>query len=62
MPFLGKFGPKNQNYLFKTKFGVSDMPNLMVMLNFFVFNQKHPFCADFIQKVKIVSLKLIFKT
>ena len=34
IPFLGKFGPKIQNYLFKLKFGmktISNLPDLVVL-------------------------------
>ena len=36
IPFLGKFGAKNQNYQFKLKFGTytnSNMQNSVVMFN-----------------------------
>ena len=59
IPFLGKFGPKNQNYQFKLKFGTytnSNMQNSMVMFIFFVFDWKYPFWANLVQKVKIISL------
>ena len=56
--FLGKFGPKNQNYQFKLKFGTdtnSNMQNSMVMFTFSVFDQKYPFWGNLVQKVKIIS-------
>ena len=46
MLFLGKFGPKSQNYQFKLKFATytnSNMQNSMVMFTFSVFDRKHPF-------------------
>ena len=58
MPFLGKFGPKNQNCHFKLKFGTytsSNMQNSMVMFIVFVFDRKYPFLANLVQKVKIIS-------
>ena len=57
---MGKFGPKSQNYQFKLKFGTytnSNMENSMMMLTFFVFDQKCPFWANLVQNVKIVSIK-----
>ena len=30
------------------------------MFTFFVFNWKHPFWANLVQKIKIVSLKVVF--
>ena len=59
MPFLGKFGPKNQNCHFKLKFGTysnSNMQNSMVMFILSVFDWKYPFWANLVQKVKIISL------
>ena len=58
MPFLGKFGPKNQNCHFKLKFGTytnSNMQNSIVMFTFSVFDWKYPFWANLVQKVKIIS-------
>ena len=55
MLFVGKFGPKNQNYQFKLKFGTeinSNMIVAMVMLIFSVFDSKYPFFG------KICSKKL----
>ena len=43
-PFLGKFDPKNQNFLFKLKFGTrtnSDIQNSLVMFTFSVFDWKY---------------------
>ena len=57
--FLGKFGPKNQNYQFKQKFGTytnSNMHNSVVIFTFSVFDWKYPFWANLVQKVKTVSL------
>ena len=59
IPFLGKFGPKNQNCHFKLKFGTytnSNMQNSMVMFILSVFDWKYPFWANLVQKVKIISL------
>ena len=59
MPFLGKFGPKNQNTHFMLKFGTetnSNMQNSMTLFSFFIFEWKYPFWANFVQKVKIVTL------
>ena len=59
IPFLGKFGPKNQNYQFKLKFGTytnSNMQNSMVMFILSVFDWKYPFWANLVQKIKIVTL------
>ena len=61
IPFLGKFGPKNQNYQFKPKFGTytnSNMQNSMVMLTFPVFEWKYPFWANLVQIVNIYSFFL----
>ena len=44
-PFLGKFGPKNQNCHFKLKFCTwtkSNMQNSIVVLTFPVLYRKHP--------------------
>ena len=51
-PFLGKFGPKNQNHQFKLKFGTyinSNMQSSMVMLTFSGFDRQYPFWANLIQ-------------
>ena len=58
MPFLGKFGPKNQNSHFKLKFGTytnSNMQNSMVMFIFFVLEWKYPFGANLVEEVKITN-------
>ena len=57
--FLGKLGPKNQNYEFKLKFGTetdSNMQNSMELFTFSVIHRKHSFWANLVQKIKIVSL------
>ena len=59
IPFLGKFGPKHQNYHFKLKFGTysnSRMQNSMVMFILPVFDWKCAFWANFVQKIKIITL------
>ena len=59
MPFLGKFGPKNQNCQFKLKFGTQANPNMqnkMVVFIFAVLDQEHPFWTNLVQKIEIVSL------
>ena len=58
-PFLGKFGPKNQNCQFQLKFGTktnSNMQSPMVVFTFCVLDWKHPFWANLVQKLNIVSL------
>ena len=60
VPFLGKFGPKNQNYHFKLKFGGqpnSNIQNSMMLFTFFVFDWEYAFWANLVQKVKVVSLR-----
>ena len=57
--FLGKFGSKYQNCQLKFKFGMQTnlkMQNSMVMFTFSVFDLKYLFCANMVQKIKIVSL------
>ena len=57
--FLCKFGPNNQNSLFKLKVGShcnSNMHNSTVMFHFFGLKQKYPFWVTLVQKPKIVSL------
>ena len=59
IPFLGKFGPKNQNCQFKLKFGTrtnSDMQNSLVMFTFSVFDWKYFVGQIWLKKIKIVSL------
>ena len=61
IPFLGIFGSKIQNYLFKMKFIIStnsNIQNSMVMFPFSVFDGKYPFWEKMVQKIKIVSLSL----
>ena len=63
MLFLGKFGPKSQNYQFKLKCGTctnSNMQDSIVMFTFFVSDQGCPFWENLVQNVKIVSLKANF--
>ena len=58
IPFLGKFGPKSQNFHFKLKFGTSsnsNMQNSMLMFILSVFDWKYPFAANLAQKFKIIS-------
>ena len=57
-PFLGKFGPKSQNYQLKLKFGTytnSNMQNSIVVFTFSVSEWKYSFWANLVQKVKIIS-------
>ena len=56
IPFLGKFGPKNQNYQLMLKFGTltnSNMQNSMVMLFFSVFDQEYAFGQIWSKKLKL---------
>ena len=56
--FLGKFGPKNQNYQFNLNFGTltnSNMENSIVVFTFSVLDWKL-FLGNFGPKIKIVSL------
>ena len=56
---LGKFGPKDQNFQFKLKFGSqanSDMKNSKTLFHFSVLDGKYLFWANLVQKIKIVSL------
>ena len=58
-PFLGKFGLKNQNCHFKLKYGTktnSNTQNSMVLFTFSDLEREHPFLANLVQKIKIVSL------
>ena len=55
IPLSSKFGPKNQNFQFKPKFGTltnSNMQNLMVMFTFSIFDQKYPFFGIFGPKIQ----------
>ena len=57
-PFLGKFGPKNQNCQLKLKFGTQtnwNIRNSMAMFTFSVFDQKHRFWVNLVQKTKTVN-------
>ena len=61
IPFLGKFGPKNQNCHFKLKFRTYtkwNMQNSVVMFIYFVFDWKYPFSTNLVQKIKIISWSL----
>ena len=56
--FVGKFGPKIQNCKFKLKPGTqtnSNKQNSKVVSTFPVLDQKYPFWANLVQKIKIVS-------
>ena len=58
MPFLGKFGPKNQNYQLKLKFGTytnSNLQSSMVISTSSAFDWKYHFWANLVQKVKVIS-------
>ena len=60
MHFLGKFGPKTQNCLFKVEFGSktnSSMQNSVMTFIFRALDQKYIFWVNLVQKVKIVSLR-----
>ena len=51
---------KNQNCQLKLKFGTNtnlNMQNSMVIFTFAVLDRKHPFWANLIQKIKIVSFE-----
>ena len=59
IPFLDKLGTQNQNCQFKLKFATStysNMKNAMVLFTFSVLDRKHPFWANLVHKIKIVSL------
>ena len=50
IPFLGKFGPKNQNCQFELKFGtytILNMQNSMVAFIFPTFDRKYLFLGKF---------------
>ena len=58
IPFLGKFGPKN-NYQFKLKFATqthSSMQNSMAVFILSVLDWNYPFWGNLVQKIKIASL------
>ena len=57
--FLGKFGPKNEDWRFKLKFGTqnnSNMQNSIMVFTFSVFERKHPFWLCLVQKIEIANL------
>ena len=57
--FWANLDKKSQNCRFKLKFGAksnSNMQNSMVIVAFYVLDQKHTFWANLVQKIKIVSL------
>ena len=59
MLWLGKFGPENENNQFTLKLSILailNMQNSMVLFTFSVFDWKYPFWANFVQKIKIISL------
>ena len=60
IPFLGKFGPKNQNCQFIPKFGTwtnSNMQHSMFsMFDFSAFDWNYSFWANLVQIIKIVRL------
>ena len=63
--FLSKFGPKNQNFQFKLKFGIqanSNMQNSMVVLTFSVLDRKTHFLGKFGPKNQNYQFKLKFGT
>ena len=66
IPFLGKFGPKTQNYQFKLKFCTqtnSNMQNSMVMFTFSVFDWKYLFGQIWSKKSKLtVSAEILHQT
>ena len=52
IPFLGKFGPKNQNCQVILKFGTwtnSNMPNSVALFNFSPFYWNYPFWSNLFQ-------------
>ena len=58
--FLGKFVQKNQNSKYKVKLDTlsnSNMRDSMMLFTFFAFDRKYSFCANLVQKVKIVRLR-----
>ena len=61
IPFLGKFGSKNQNCQFILKFGTwtnSNIQNSMAMFNFSAFYWNYPFWANLV-KIACLSWNLI---
>ena len=62
---MGKFGPKNQNYQLKLKFGTctnSDIQNSMVIFTFSVFDRESTFFGKFGPKNQNYQSKLKFGT
>ena len=58
--FLDRFGPKYQNCQFQQKFGTytnSNKQNSMLVFTFSVFDWKHQFWANLIQKIKFLILR-----
>ena len=54
--FLGKFGTRNQNCLFKMKFDTKTNSNMHNSTALFTFlDQKHHFSVNLIQKLKTVT-------
>ena len=54
--FLGKFGTRNQNCLFKMKFDTKNNSNMHNSTALFTFlDQKHPFSVNLVQKLKTVT-------
>ena len=65
IPFLGKFGPKTQNYQFKLKFCTQTNPNMqisMVMFTFSLFDWKYLFWENLVQKNQNYQSELKFRT
>ena len=65
MPFLGKFGPKTQNYQFKLKFCTQTNSNMqisIVMFTFSVFDLKYLFWENLVQKNQNCQSELKFRT
>ena len=63
--FLGKFGPKTQNYQFKLKFCTQTNPNMqisMVMFTFSLFDWKCLFWENLVQKNQNCQSELKFRT
>ena len=61
MHFLGNFGLNCQYCQFKVKLDINtnaNMQNSIAVFTFFVFDWERPFCANLVQNVKIVSLRL----
>ena len=56
-PFLSKSGQKNQNCQFNLKFCTKANLNKRdsMMFTFSVFDHKYLYCANLVQKLKIVS-------